>query len=305
MFQGWKAGTAPGSLAHNETIPHSSGAVLPSPSHPLFAWRVSASRLFAAIALGVAPLGAHPEIEAGLARLNAAIAAQPADAVLYLQRGELYAKHEDWMHAEANYLRAAELAPDLPRLAQARGALELAAGRPAAALAQLDSALALDPRDATALVLRARARRALGESIAALNDFDAALSLLAAPPPELLLERAALLPPADAIRSLDDGLARLGPVVTLHLRALALEESLGRTDAAAARLAGLASSSERPEEWHRRRGDLLARAGRASEARAAYTSALAAIAALPEWLRSSPATARFAADLTTLTAQSP
>lgn len=259
-------------------------------------------RAFAAVVVCTASLRAHPEIEAGLARLNAAIAAQPADPTLYLQRGELYAKHEDWTHAEANYLRAAELAPDLPRLAQARGALELAAGRPAAARAQLDAALTLDARDATALVLRARARRTLGETNAALHDLDAALALLAAPPPELLLERAALLPPAEAIRSLDDGIARLGPVVTLHLRALALEESLGRIDDAAARLAGLAAGSERPEEWHRRRGDLLARAGRAREAQAAYSSALAAIAALPEWLRLSPATARLAAELTPLAA---
>ncbi|MBL9201264.1 MAG: hypothetical protein JNL39_12200, partial [Opitutaceae bacterium] len=130
-----------------------------------------ASRFLAAAILGATPLAAHPEIEAGLARLNTAIAAQPGDAELYLQRGELYAKHADWMHAEANYLRAAELDPKLPRLAQARGALELSVGRPAGARPLLDAAIALDSRDATALVLRARAHRALGSTAAALADF--------------------------------------------------------------------------------------------------------------------------------------
>lgn len=254
-------------------------------------------RLFAVALVGTAALMAHPEIDAALTRLNSEIAANPTQAELYLERGELYAKHEDWMHAEANYLRAAELAPKLPRLAQARGALELAAGRPVAARALLDEAVAQDSLDVTALVLRARAHRALEARTAAITDLDAALALLAAPPPELLLERAALLPPAAAIRSLDDGIALLGPVVTLHLRAVALEESLGRINDAAARFSRLAAESERPEGWHKRRGDLLARAGRAAEARAAYAAALGAIAALPAWLRESPDTARLAAEL--------
>src|SRR5687767_5362958 len=58
----------------------------------------------------VAALGhGHPEIEAALSRLNSQIAAAPADAELYLARGEVYAKHHEWISAEANYLRAAEL----------------------------------------------------------------------------------------------------------------------------------------------------------------------------------------------------
>jgi hypothetical protein len=68
-------------------------------------------------------LVAHPEIDDALARLTALIAATPTPAALYLERGELYAKHADWLAAEANYLRAAELAPRLPGLDLARGAL--------------------------------------------------------------------------------------------------------------------------------------------------------------------------------------
>ncbi len=286
----------------NVTIPRPSCATLP-PSNPLFQHpRVFATRVVAVALLGALSLSAHPEIEGSLARLNTAIAERPADAELYLQRGELYARHEEWVHAEANYLRASELDPRLPRLAQARGALELAAGRPASALPLLDHALALDDKDAAALVLRARAHRALKAKTSALADLEAALALLPAPPPELFLERAALLPAAEAIRSLDDGIARLGEVVTLHLRALALEESIGRIDAALARLDRLAAESERQEPWLKRRGDFLTRAGRNAEARSAYAAALAAIAALPAWLRESPDTVRLAAELAQLTA---
>jgi tetratricopeptide (TPR) repeat protein len=244
---------------------------------------------------------AHPEIEEALARLNTQITAAPAEADLYVQRGELYARHEEWIMAEANYLRAAELAPAHPRLDFARGALELATHRPDAARAHLDAALGRTPRDPEALVLRARAHLALNDRDLALADFNAALALIATPPPELFLERAALLAPAEAIRSLDEGIARLGPAITLQLRALALEESLGRIDEAVARLNRVAEQSERKEAWFKLRGDLLTRAGRTKEARAAYVAAVAAIAALPEWLRQSPDTLRLAAELAEIT----
>src|SRR5688572_6796680 len=111
----------------------------------------------AAVLLAVAAR-AHPEIYGALARLNPLITAQPANAALYLERGELYAKHQDWIAAEANFLRAAELAPDLPGLARARGALSLATGQLAEARQQLDRALAARASDAEALIFRSRVR---------------------------------------------------------------------------------------------------------------------------------------------------
>lgn len=243
---------------------------------------------------------AHPEIESALNRLNAQIAATPDSADLYLDRGELYARHEEWIMAEANYLRASELAPQHPRLPQLRGALELATSRPAGALTHFNAALAQDEKNPEALVLRARAHVGMGHRDAALRDLNAALKLIAAPPPELFLERAKLLSPAEAVRSLDEGIERLGPAITLQLAALALEESLGRIDDAAARLDRLAAESERKEAWLKRRGDVLLRAGRVSEARAAYRSAFVALNSLPAWLRESPDTKRLSAELTQL-----
>ncbi len=261
-------------------------------------------RAFLLLILGASPAVAHPEIEAALSRLNPLIAATPRDADLYLERGELYARHEDWITAEANYLVAAEFAPDHPRLAKLRGALALASGTPAAALPLLDRALARAPRDPEVLVLRSRARAALGQKPAAAADLSAALALIASPPPELFLTYAALVPPEQALRSLDAAIARVGPAISLQLQAIILEEKLGRVDAAVARLDAVAAQSERREVWLKRRGDLLARAGRAAPARAAYLDALAAIASLPDWLRDSPETHRLAAELRLLTAPS-
>lgn len=249
---------------------------------------------------------AHPEIDDALTRLAAQLAAAPDDAALYLARGELYAKHAEWPLAEANYLRAAELSPRLPRLDLARGALAHSTGQFAAARAFLVRAVAAAPDDPTALILRARTLAQLRLPTSALADYAVALRLLPSPAPELYLERAALFAsPVDALRSLDEGIARLGPILTLHLRALALEISLARTDAALARLDQLAAVSENPALYLKRRGDLLAFAGRADEARAAYVRARAAIAALPAWLAQSPEIARLSAELTPLATTTP
>ncbi len=244
---------------------------------------------------------AHPEIDEALARLATALTAAPGDASLYLERGELYAKHQEWLSAEANYLRAAELSPRLPRLALARGSLALATGKVSDARSFLDHAIATAPADPTGWILRARALARLDLTPAALADYSRAFALLAAPSPELYLERAALIAsPADALRSLADAIVRLGPVMSLHLRALDLEISLGRVDDALARIDLLSSASERRELWLKRRGDLLLSARRHAEARTAYVAAQAAIAALPAWLMNSPDTERLSTELTRL-----
>jgi tetratricopeptide (TPR) repeat protein len=252
-----------------------------------------------------ARVGAHPEIEAALARINAQLSSAPNDPSLFLERGELYARHTDWVSAEANYLRAHELSPHLPGLDRARGALALATGQPEEARGLLDTAIRRQPRDVTAYLLRARARKALDDSAGALADFNAALALIPTPSPELLLERAALLDAPAAIVALDDAIARIGPTPSLLLRAATLEESLGRIDAAARRFERLAAQSERQERWQKLRGDLLARAGRPAEARLAYAAALAALSALPPWLQESPECVRLATELTRLSALAP
>ncbi len=258
-----------------------------------------------AATLAASHLEAHPEIEAALDRVNAEIAARPADAALYLLRGELYARHEIWDLAEANYLFAAEIAPQHPRLPRLLGTLALATHRAAEAAGHFDAALALAPGDPELLVLRARARAARGERAAAAADLAGALARIAEPPPGLFLERAALLDAPEAVRCLDEGVARLGPAVSLHLRALALEESLGRWTDALRRIDQLAAQGDRRESWLKRRGDVLARAGRAVDARAAYAAALQAIDMLPDWLRTSPDTVRLHLELLRLVTPPP
>jgi tetratricopeptide (TPR) repeat protein len=242
----------------------------------------------AALVLGLAPAprafahdGLHDQIE----QVTRRIAETPGDGALYLKRGELYRLHGEWDRALADLDRASRLAPGLAAVEFARGRTLLEAGRPAEARAALDRFLAHAPAHVEALLTRARARAALGEHAGAAADYTRALELMPRPEPDVYLERARALAAADrveeAVRGLDEGIARLGPLVTLELCAVDLERRLGRVDAALARVDLLASRSPRKETWLARRGEILDAAGRADEARAAFAAALDAIRALP------------------------
>jgi predicted Zn-dependent protease len=240
------------------------------------------------------------------AALDALIAEVPDNVDLYLRRAADREEHREWAAAAADLRRAAELAPDSPRVLLPLARVYLGADRPRDARAPLETVLALTPRDAEAFVLRARVGLRLGEIAAAHADYSTAIELLAEPSPGLFLERAAL--PVEstlALRGLDEGLARLGPAAPLLERALALELRLGRVDAALARLDALAANAERREVYLKRRGDILAVSGRAAEARDAYLAALAAVRALPTWLQEAPDAKRLAAELARLTASAP
>jgi predicted Zn-dependent protease len=247
----------------------------------------------------------HAESAAERAALDALIAEVPDNVDLYLRRAAHREDHREWSAAEADLQRAAQLAPGSASVMLALARVYLGSDRPKAARSQLDTVLARHPRAPEALVLRARARARLGEIAGAHADYSHAIEALAEPSPGLFLERAALPIATDsALRGLDEGIARLGPAAPLLESALALELRLGRTDAALARLDVLAANSERKETWLKRRGDVLSLVGRDEEASAAYQAALAAVAALPEWLRNSPDTLRLATELARLTASS-
>ena len=114
------------------------------------------------------------------------------------------------------------------------------------------------------------------------------------PEPELYLERAQVLGEDkryvhEALRGLDEGIKRLGPLVTLELAAIEIELRRKNYDAALTRLDLIAAQSERKEMWLVRRGEILKAAGRNEEAHVAFNAALVAIESLPSARRQSRA----------------
>jgi len=107
------------------------------------------------------------------------------------------------------------------------------------------------------------------------------------PTPDDYIERARLLavcgePILDrAVKGLDEGIARLGPMVSLEFYAIDLECQQGRFDSALKRLDVVAPQFDRKENLLERRGEILTAAGRVAEAREAFAAALAAIDSRP------------------------
>jgi predicted Zn-dependent protease len=238
------------------------------------------------------PAAAHLDLEIQIANVGEAIALDPANASLYLKRGELHRAHSDWPAAEADFLQSRKLDPKMKAVDFYLGRLKLDAGKPKEAKRILDRLLADMPDHADALIVRARAEIELGQPDAGTRDFNAALATLeesGRAQPTYYLERArafVALGKVDlALRGLDQGLEHLGQPVTLQLYAIDLELQQGRHDKALQRLERIAAQSPRKESWLIRRGEILEQAGRPADAREAYIAALAAIETLPDTRR--------------------
>jgi tetratricopeptide (TPR) repeat protein len=262
--------------------------------HPAPAHRVLALASWAFLAAAVAlapPARAHSPLDQTIDQLTALIARSPADPMLYLRRGEMHRLERRWERARADYAAAARLAPDLEAIALCRAALLLDTGEPGEALAALDRLPAHGAGGAAgsqggesaaeARLLRARALRALGRARDAAAEIGVAIALLPNPKPDLFVEQARLLADSgvdgardEALRVLEAGIARLGPLVSLEEPAIDLECAAGRPEAALARLDRIGPQLERKDAWLARRSTLLAAAGRASaDARSAAAPA--------------------------------
>jgi len=243
--------------------------------------------LIAAAAL--APqVGAHGDLHEQIQAVTARLAEAPASAPLHLKRAELHRAHRQWESALADYARAAALDPELAAVDLGRGLLFLETEALNAAREALDRFLAQHPGHAEGRAARSRALARLGDSQAAADDLTAAIAASPRPRPEYFIERARALAAAgearigEALLGLDEGIARLGPLVTLQLVAIEIELARRAHDAALARVDKLAAASPRKEPWLLRRGEILEQAGRLPEARLAYAAALEALQTLPE-----------------------
>lgn len=237
------------------------------------------------LSLRASAVVAHPGSGEQLSRLDAQIQATPRDAILYLQRGDVHRADGHWEAARADYDRAARYAPELDIVDYARGELFLDAGQLLAAEICLNRLLARHPDHAKAILARARTRARLGRGGEAAADFTQAIALLKPPKPDYYLERAQALTAAgkdaEALRGLDEGIARFGPLTVLERAALDLERAEGRYDAALGRVDTLAAQSPLHEPWLAERGEILLEAGRREEARAAFETMLASLARRP------------------------
>jgi tetratricopeptide (TPR) repeat protein len=259
------------------------GLVLHATSPKNFRRGVAALAWLVLIATSAAPALAHDGLHEKIAIASERIKTAPSSASEFMLRGEYHRLSGEWDAARADYDRAAALDPALPGLDLCRAELSLDRGRPAEARAVLDRLLAREPGEARGWQLRARASEALGRHGEAASDLERAIEFTRDPTPDLYVERSRALVAAgqasDALRCLDEGIARLGSIASLELAAVDLELGRGSASGALARLDRVAAQMERPEKLLMRRAEILAATGDAAGARLAREAAAAAEAA--------------------------
>ena len=235
----------------------------------------------------------HGDLHQRLQAATREIELHPKDAALYLRRADLHRQHQEWSLAAADCERAAQLDPTLAGVELIRGRILFDQGKIPEARAALDKYISRENDDPEALVTRARVFARLNEGKAAAADYSRAIALAPEPQPDYYLERAQALSlsgePGLALRGLEEGIERLGPLLTLQQAALELEITSASYDAALTRLDTILLRVSRKEQWLAKRGDVLLKAGRPKDAEKAYREALQAVSLLPARLQQSPA----------------
>lgn len=247
-------------------------------------------------------------------RANEQIVDSPADAAGWFHRSLLLVLDGEWDEALTDCLEVERLAPGKYATGMVRGQALAGQGKLMEGKAALDAFLATRPTHAHALGARAQIFLKLKQTEPALDDYRAALRATAGADLDLVKEAVTALLSAgrrdEALQVLNKGIAQLGPVTSLELQAFELETSSGRFDAALAHVDTLQKAAPQPEPWMARRAELLQRAGRPDEARAAWRALLRHIDALPSLQRGSPAMRQFSDQASTglqtlLTVQTP
>jgi len=235
---------------------------------------------------------AHADLLAFISRLTEQLSTNQNNVEALIQRADLYRLHGNWKEAQNDYDAGMKLAPESTSLLLGQAQLRVDMGEDPAARGAYDTVLSRDPTNAAALFSQAPVLARLGNRKAAIADYSRGLALTAFPQPGEFLQRASLQAAEfgtdEAIKGLDEGLARLGWMVTLQKAAIELELKRQQTDEALARLETIIARSNRKETWLAWKGEILLAASRTAEAQEALSAAVKAIDSLPPRMRTSP-----------------
>lgn len=246
--------------------------------------------LGAAIMWGSAgPALGHADLHERIEALGERLEESPDDVELLLRRADLYRQHREFDLALRDVDAVERLGGRKADVLLLRGRTLLECGRDEEAARALGAFLSLRSGHAEGWLLLARARRGTGDHPGSVAAYERAIALMQWPGPELYLERADEVLQAGsatgserpvlerALAGIEEGIERLGPVVTLELRAADLDARLGRVNKALARIDAIMEQAARKEVWLVRKADILARAQRREEALATYRAARNAI----------------------------
>lgn len=254
-------------------------------------WKKSAGLLLLQLLFSSSLALAHEDPRDLILQITEEIHADPNRADLILHRGDLRLEVGDWENALKDYELVARLSPDSVEARLGR-ALAFEKGRKdSQALKALDDFLKQHPATVNSLSARARILEREGSYDRAVLDLKNAIQLQ--PDPDFYLRCAAMQERSGSLKlalaTLEDGLKRMGSVITLELAALNLEERAGWNDAALLRIDRLSSGQSRQESWMLRRALIYERIGDRTLASEACSLGLQAIEQLSPYRRETAA----------------
>lgn len=217
---------------------------------------------------------------------------QPNDAAIRFKLAKAHAGHEEWRACLEEIALVERLAPGVHPTGYLRGLALHIGGKDQEAKAVLDLFLSSNTEHAEALATRGRVLVKLGSFLVAVDDFQKAMRLTASPDTALVTGLAFALrdsgKPVEASRVIDEGLKTAGDVPSLLECALEIETAAGLWDSALGRLGGLQKAAPLPEPWMAKRAELMIKAGRTDDARAAWEALRNHIISLPSLERGTP-----------------
>ena len=238
---------------------------------------------------------AHAPIKERISELNKQLEQDPNNIELYLARGELFRIHKEWSASEADFKRVIKLDQEDIEVHLYLGRMFLSSGRLRKAESELKHYLEYMPGNNLARVELAQILLALDRRLDAIKEYTRAINSHPQPSQDWYLQRAKALSEGgdpyleEALNGLDQGIQRLGPLVSLQLYAISLELKKGLYNEALVRLDQVAAQSSRKETWLVRRAEILAKAGRNDKAMDALNNALTALHSLPQHRRNTKA----------------
>jgi tetratricopeptide (TPR) repeat protein len=227
-----------------------------------------------------------------LKRLNQLLESAPDDPSLHFQLAVAHVDHGDWAACIAEVERVERLAPGKHPTRLLEGRAFSLGGDHQMALYALDDVLQEDPRHAQALAERGKVYLKLKDPVHAMQDYRAAFAAGNPCPRQWFLDAAtgltALGLPDQAVDVFEEGLRRCGADPDFLVQQLDAAVSAQCYETALRNADLLKDFWPRPEPWMARRAQILRQAGRANEARAAWTALHDHLMALPNLDRGLP-----------------
>ncbi|MBK8148011.1 MAG: tetratricopeptide repeat protein [Acidobacteria bacterium] len=209
--------------------------------------------LITILALSVTALRAHDGIHEQIIAVTAEIKKSPRDAALYLKRAELYRLHREWRNSERDLNTAARLDPTLGVVDLRRGKLLFDMGKFRRSKKFLERFNGAEPQMFEGVLALGRTLAKLGDAAGAARWFKKAIEVSPSDSAEIYVERAEVLANSgsfvEALDGLDEGIAKLGSLVTLETPAIDLEVRLNRFENAIKRIDRIAKGMPRKEPF--------------------------------------------------------